>query len=318
MGPADRARLLASLSLALSIAGEPAPARASACPVPAPVLFSYPSAETNRVPANAVPFVVPDGLAEVREVSVKGYSAMPLGQNQRLFFFDPGQPFAAGAHVLEADISPAQNTSVATSALDLFVEFEVEAGLAAPPDQLASARIARALHFLPDWDRTPLNRGYLLEKARAQEDPLDCSPIIADQTWLYCGWGGRADPGDFRVEIEVEGDAIGYLINGFFMPGYCRSAFLPAGDTFEIQTVTATGLGSPQVFTGELEEYVAPAIPYPLYHTPSKAPPLWGSCELSGVRGRGSSLPAGLGLALLSGAVAARRRARQRARSSWC
>ncbi|HKO92641.1 MAG TPA: hypothetical protein VJU61_15910 [Polyangiaceae bacterium] len=299
-------QVLAGLGVVLAVTSPAAPARASACPVPAPVLFSYPSAGATRVPLNAIPLVVPDGLAEVRQFTLNGEWLLPMGDGER--FFAPRQLLTPGAHVLELRMRADQNSSAAREDLDVSFEFEVEPFSAPPPDETAWAQITRVVYFEPDQYLSARHRGYLRERERVMEDPLDCSQWVADQTWKSCPEGGRPSPGNTRVEIEAGGDAIGFFINGLFMPGDCRSAFVPSdAELFELQVVTATGAGERVPYSGGIERYVAPELPYPAVGYQDRAPGLWESCGFTPRRRVGS--PALLGLALLAVLAVALRRA---------
>jgi hypothetical protein len=301
----------------LAALGQAAPARASSCPIFTPVLFSYPSAERLTVPANAVPFVVPDSLVKVKEAYVDWERAPqpPSDDLDRLesYFLDLGPLLTPGHHRFGVVLAEQPHSIVRDPEVELDLEIEVDPVAAPLPDEVASARIVQVLHFEPEHELSPRYGGYLDQLTRLQGDPLDCSQIVTDQAPFACLGGGRPGRGDHFVQIEAEGDPLGFAINGRLMPGHCRSAFFPPGDEgFEIQVVTPTGLGRVESFSGEVEAYVAPESPRP--RTGEQTPPgLWQSCDLSSRRGSGAP-SSRLGLGLLLALAALRRCPPEKAR----
>jgi hypothetical protein len=247
----------------------PTHAQASDCVTPGPILFSYPSAGATGVPSNAIPFAIPDGFTQVQRflLDQRGSFSIDAGTRTQLARFQPGALFTPGPHEIRVEVDVNLEARAPSGWEEEVIPFEVDAEQALPPNETSAAKIVRIVQLLPNGaEGTLAHQGYAQEKRRLEQRMTDCSAFLGEQTLDFCSFGGRPEaPRNFNIELEAQGDPLGYVVNGLFLPGHCRSAFFPEPEApWSIQTVTATGLGPPEDFAGAVERLV----PAPLERPP--------------------------------------------------
>lgn len=243
----------AGLLLLAALASAPARARAfGPCNVRHPIVGFYPDATTGSVPRNAV-FV----FAVNAEVSPE----LVWDEGAAWFEPAPGWGFAASQYDLRSLLTPGEHElalglgnrqNVDPIEPDqVTVRFEVLDELAPSPDETSQARITRVTHYASE-----VNRLYNMATPEAVElargAATDCTELVAPQKpWCIANLVEPGREGEYHVEFEVDGPAVGTVINGYFLPATCRSAFF-AEVPSEIRVVTETGMGSATARTGEL------------------------------------------------------------------
>jgi hypothetical protein len=184
--------------------------------------------------------------------------------------------------------------------------FDVADVVAPLPDETSSVAITRVVTLQRKVGGILLADPDAVDAALA--DPSDCSAEVAAQRVRPClsGEGPPERDGVYRVELEAEGPALGYLINGrSFLPAHCRSAFFDDEGSFAIRVVTETGLGTESDFGGQIEIVVS-SEPDPL------ADPDRPFLDCSATAPGGDvAHPGLLGAALFAGLIAARRAGRR-------
>lgn len=285
-----------------------APARLLAygrCIVDTPVQAMYPTVTTSRVPRNASFLLAVDGVIDGELAWSNSHLVQPLAvQGIGRFSFDVSAFLTPGSHEALFAMSPNDGNALPVEPDSFELRFEVDADPAPLPDETTSVRITRVASYVRKYGY--VYRGLDEAIASVLADPADCSRHVAAQTsWCRTAPGPAPRLGDYHVEFEVEGPALGFSINDRFLPSHCRSAFFDASE-LEIQAITETGLGTPQAFLGDIEVGVADEGPASaLFDSPRKS---WADCGLAPPRPT-SPWHTILGAALFASACFARRRA---------
>jgi hypothetical protein len=300
-------RTSVALGFGLAVCGWTEVAPALSCDSVPRVLYTYPSAEQPSVPRDAVFWVVPDGFTRVASLQLDGRSLpeQAAGGIERMRF-EPEQQLSPGPHELGLQL---QLVSL-RGTRELSIPFEVTDQLAGAMLEAASVSVqpGRVTQFVAEHinrrqqDRLARERSELL----ARED--DCSDFVLDQHFRceYDEWLGL---GSYRVEFEVQGDALGFFALDSFLPADCRGSFFPSVDTpFEVYPITAAGAAPPALFGGVPEVH----IPEGAQALPAPKP---GYCSLLG-RSSSSGWPSWYALLWGVGLLTLRRRPAERSRRS--
>jgi hypothetical protein len=221
--------LFALVTSSLAWSG-PAHAR---CVIETPALaLSYPDANTEAVPPDAVFWLVPK-LGSVR-VRLDGSELMPLGDSPSAQFqFQPLEPLALGDHVLDVRISPIV-AGDESAPVDVQLPFTVAA---LPPRS---------------GDVSPLAARRLASSEPSPAWPTGCP----DVTFLSGQCDDIQRPAYDWLTFEPIGDPLFYLVGDSQLTRVgCEFAAVGVWDAqsvaeYEIAAVLPTGVGEPRVLVG--------------------------------------------------------------------
>lgn len=211
------------------------PAHAACEPAQPSLDFTYPDAQTQSVPPNAVFWAVsPVGAVNV---TVDGVALAPRGAGLvDRHQFVPAAPLADGQHELVASVGTQRRS----------VRFSVAARLPSSADANVDTVTVYPLELGPTE---------LLNPPEDQYD-TDCMALVAQ---LADTCNDDVPPALTRVTYASQGDVIAYLVQGHaILPARCATYWMPSDtrpspESHRVAAVLPTGVAKENAFDGPIE-----------------------------------------------------------------